>query len=297
MLLDQKLSRVFGADRVFRSSRSITGSTPFRPEIVTAASECSIMISLIGPLWLAADDSGTRRIDRPGDWVRLELELAIAQERPILPVLVGGIRLPAEIDLPPSIESLAGRQYTRLHHRSAERDLAHIVDQVREVIGPAFTGHAAPKPEESVPLTSLKSTGRSGDVTLGTAQINGHEYIDSIIYRSTHFPNGRTGSTSYNLGMRFRKLEVTVAVLDDAADARQTGHFEVFVDGRKREGVAVVQGRPRVLVVDVTDALNLQLVARRTDVVGSPMQAGANIAVGVPNNLPELAWGNPMLHP
>lgn len=298
MLLDQKLSAVFGADRVFRSSRSIIGATPFAQEIVTASSSCAVMLPLIGPHWFRVDGkTGGRLIDDPGNWVRREIELALACQRPVLPVLVGDRPRLEENELPASIRELAGLQYTRFHHRSAERDLTNIADQVRAVLGPGIAGHAAPRPTSSTALTTLNPTTRSSDVYFGSAKINGSEYTSSIIYRSKYFANSSKGVISFNVGMSYRQLEVIVGVLDDAADSRQTGHFEVYADGVKRAHVTAVQKQPRVVTVDLTDVLNLQLVAYRTDVVGSPLMAGVNATSGVSNNLPELAWGDPLLHP
>jgi hypothetical protein len=42
---------------------------------------------------------------------------------------------------------------------------------------------------------------------------------------------------------------------------------------------------------------NLRLEAHRPCTTAHPLMAGANVAGGVSNKLPELAWGDPMLYP
>jgi hypothetical protein len=296
VLLDEKLSRVFGPDTVFRSSRSIPAAAPFQPALLQAVTECSVVLAVIGPHWLTPDEHGHRRIDAPADWVRLELEIAMASGKPIIPILVGDAELPEPRDLPPTIRSLADRQYRRLHHRSAEFDLMHIVDEVRRNLPPQH-GTPLPKPADSVLLTSLPVAQRSTDVRLGAADLNGRHYGDSVVYRCDLFAGDPRGLISFNLGMRFRRLETTVGVLDDATDSDQTGVFRVILDGTIKAEVTAKQGQPRVLGVDLTDGLRLQLLAYRPGTTESPLLAGARIAGGLSNHLPELAWGNPTLHP
>ena len=50
----------------------------FERFIETAVNSCDVLLALIGPDWLAATDSaGGRRLDRPGDYVRLEIATAL----------------------------------------------------------------------------------------------------------------------------------------------------------------------------------------------------------------------------
>ncbi|WP_053738304.1 TIR domain-containing protein [Nocardia sp. NRRL S-836] len=295
VLVDQKLSRVLGRDRVFRSSTSIDPGVPFDPELVRAASTCAVMLVLIGPHWLTVTGGGLPRLHVPGDWVRLEIELALRNGARVVPVLVGDTRLPEAVDLPPTIAALAGHQYLRLHHRSAEYDLAQILDAVRPLVG-SDGSVPPPPPADTTRLATLPVAGRSPDVSLGGADLNGRHYGDSVVYRCSGFCHEPKGQIEFNLGRRFRRFEATVGVLDDAVDAGQTGVFEVFVDGSPRGPHTAGQGAPRVVRLDVTDALRLRLVAYRPGTTAHPMLAGANIAGGRSNRLPELAWGNPTLY-
>ncbi|WP_268872267.1 MULTISPECIES: TIR domain-containing protein [Kutzneria] len=297
VLIDQKLCRHFGEDAVFRSSRSISPATLFDPELLKAVNESAVVLVVIGPNWLTVSRDGEQRIFAPADWVRTEIEIATAGNKSIIPILVGEVTMPLAKDLPPTISSLASRQYVRLHHRSAERDLTHIVDAVREKLADRERGVKLPKATNSVLLTSLGVTQRSADIKLGAADINGRHYSDSIVYQCRDFAHEPQGSISFNLGMNYRKLEVTAGVLDNAADPGQTGVFQVITDGQVRKEVTVRQGQPQNLTIDVSDVLNLRLLVYRPGTTVHPMLAGARLMGGQSNYLPELAWGKPVLHP
>ncbi|MCT2581531.1 TIR domain-containing protein [Actinophytocola gossypii] len=295
VLFDQRLSQAFGPEHVFMSSRSMRGGTVFPPELEKEATTCAAMLVLVGPRWLVPDSDGERRIDEPGDWVRKEIELALWNQRPVIPVLVGDRqRLHESDNLPASIAGLVDHQYLRFHHRSATYDLMHLVDEIRHHVGKG--GIELPTPENSVLLTSLRPT-RRADVRLAAAEINGRYYGDSIVYRPSVFANHPRGSISFSLGRNYRRLDVIVGVLDDAAEADQLGVFRVIADGAVRNEVAVRQGQPRELSVDVSGVLHLALEAHRPGMTQHPMMAGVNVAGGQSNRLPELAWGNPVLHP
>lgn len=293
MLLDQGLSAKFGSDAVFRSSRSIPAAAEFDTALRQAVADCSVMLVLIGRNWMVLED-GRPRLFAPEDWVRTEIELALRAGKKVIPVIVGDRRLPAANELPPSIMGLAKLQYRRFHYRNAEYDVLHIADAVREYIQ---DGTRTPRPTASARLASLPANRSARDVKVGPATIDGRLYSESIIYRCQDFANGPRGEIAFNLGKRYRRFEATVGVLDDAADAGQTGVFQVRVDGVQRKEVTATLGRPCTIVVDITDGLNLELVAYRPGMTVSPLLAGARMAGGLSNHLPELAWGNPTVHP
>jgi formylglycine-generating enzyme required for sulfatase activity len=68
--------------------------------------QCKVMLAIIGPNWVDARDA--RRLDNPEDWVRLEIERALARKIPVIPVLVAGATLSSKSDLTPSLQPLVG---------------------------------------------------------------------------------------------------------------------------------------------------------------------------------------------
>lgn len=276
-LIDQGLCRTFGTDRVFRSSRAMHGGALFPPTLEAEAADCAVMIAVIGRHWLT-DRGGARRLDNPDDWVRREIEFALAGGRPLIPVLTDD-RAPLGVAdrLPESIAGLADRTYLRFTH---EPDLAQVIAEVR----PHINGRPDP-----VRLVSLRPAQRSPDVRLGSAELGGVFHADSIVFRPIMFATHVRGMISFTLGMRYRTLTVTAGVLDDATEPEQVGVFTVIGDGRRLKQVTVTRGQPRRLTVDVTDVLNLKLEAYRPGTTTGP---GARSP-----KLPELAWGDPIVRP
>jgi hypothetical protein len=150
-----------------------------------------------------------------------------------------------------------------------------------------------PTGDESVLLTSLRPAHRGSDIRFHAAEINGHHYGDSIVYRPDLFCNEPRGAVEFTLGRKFRQFEAMAGVLDDAREGHQTGHFQLFADGRLRARGTTELGKPVRFRVAVTGVLRLRLVAYRADTVASPMMIGALMTSGKSGNMPELAWGDP----
>ncbi len=87
-LFDQ-LTAHLGADRVFKDMDSIEPGDDFADVITEAVSSCAVLLAVIGPRWLAAAGPDERRLDDAGDFVRLEIEAALARGVRVIPVLCG----------------------------------------------------------------------------------------------------------------------------------------------------------------------------------------------------------------
>jgi hypothetical protein len=105
------LRQNFSRDDVFRDLDSLPPGADFRAVITEAVQACDVVIVIIGAGWLKAKNKkGALRLSDPNDFVRLEIEGALARKIPIIPVLVGGTKIPAAETLPSSIQPLAFRQ-------------------------------------------------------------------------------------------------------------------------------------------------------------------------------------------
>jgi hypothetical protein len=72
--------------------------------------QCEVLLAVIGRDWLSVTDAnGNRRLDQPGDFVRIELESALTRNIPVVPLLVRRASTPKAADLPESIRELAKR--------------------------------------------------------------------------------------------------------------------------------------------------------------------------------------------
>jgi hypothetical protein len=98
----------FSKKCVFKDVDSIPLGKDFRRVLQQAVKGAGVVIAVIGPRWLtAADAGGRRRLDDPDDFVRLELEMALALGKPVIPITVSHAGMVAADDLPESIRPLA----------------------------------------------------------------------------------------------------------------------------------------------------------------------------------------------
>jgi hypothetical protein len=102
------LTRRFGRARIFKDVDNIPPGVDFGRYISDVLPRCRVALILIGPNWAQIKDGvGDRRLDDPQDWVRLEVESALASKGLlVVPVLVNGARLPQEDQLPSSLRPL-----------------------------------------------------------------------------------------------------------------------------------------------------------------------------------------------
>ena len=95
-------------------------------------------MAVIGPNWLtAADERGRRRLDDPDDFVRLEIEAALARGVRVIPVLAEGAVVPRRQDLPESLAGLARRNALLIRHESFRSDATRLVTAIERLLAPA----------------------------------------------------------------------------------------------------------------------------------------------------------------
>src|SRR6185437_7032505 len=125
--LYDRLSGRFGPDQVFMDVDSIAFGIDFTQAITEAVSQCAIMLVLIGREWSAVTDGrGRRRIDDPDDFVRVEIEAALARDIRVVPVLVEGAVLPQASDLPSGLRPLIRRQALLLSHAGFGAEVSRL---------------------------------------------------------------------------------------------------------------------------------------------------------------------------
>jgi hypothetical protein len=111
----------FTEDQIFMDIDTIAPGDDFREVIADAVAKCDVFLAVIGKQWATIRDKQRgRRLDNPGDYVRLELEAALERDIPVIPVLVDGAKMPSEKDLPQSLSpSPTGKRSTSLTHAGA----------------------------------------------------------------------------------------------------------------------------------------------------------------------------------
>jgi hypothetical protein len=102
-----RLAEYYGADAIFMDIDSIPFGIDFRQQIHEVVTKNHIMLVLIGQKWMGAKKGGMFRISGDkDDPVRIEIETALKQRMPLIPVLVGRASMPKSSALPESLQKL-----------------------------------------------------------------------------------------------------------------------------------------------------------------------------------------------
>jgi len=132
-LYDHLVER-FGREKVFMDLAAIRPGSDFMEVIERALDECGVFVVLIGSRWLnCTDPAGCRRLDDPGDFVRLELEAALHRDTTIIPLLVQHAKMPDPTDLPSSVRGLARRQALELSDLRWRSDVTVLLEALESL--------------------------------------------------------------------------------------------------------------------------------------------------------------------
>lgn len=87
-----RLCLAFGENAIFKDVYNLGPGVEFGEYILGVLTKCRVFLALIGPTWEdLRNETGKRRLDDPKDWVRIELETALATPSlQVIPVLVNG---------------------------------------------------------------------------------------------------------------------------------------------------------------------------------------------------------------
>jgi TIR domain len=94
-----------------------------------AAGSCHAMLAVMGRDWATIrGDDGRPRLQDPDDWVRREIETALQRDGVVvIPVVVGGGRVPDPDELPESLRPLTDRQAQHLNEQSFDHDFRRLL--------------------------------------------------------------------------------------------------------------------------------------------------------------------------
>lgn len=125
--LAESLSRSIGPDAVFIDEKQITPGEGFPAVLHNAVEQCRVMVVVIGPGWSRVADGSGIRLHQQEDWVRTEIETALAQLKKVIPILVGRAAMPSPGELPESIARLAELQAVDVRDASWDDDVRRLV--------------------------------------------------------------------------------------------------------------------------------------------------------------------------
>jgi ABC-type amino acid transport substrate-binding protein len=148
--LYERLAERFGADQVFKDVDSIELGDDFVEAINRAVGSCNVLLAIIGDQWVTITDKhGQRRLDKPDDFVRLEVEAALARDVRLIPILVEGAPMPAAEELPASMAALSRRQALELSPNRFDLDTGRLLSVLDKTLAELGVGQAV---EDTVEL-------------------------------------------------------------------------------------------------------------------------------------------------
>src|SRR5436190_10820779 len=131
----QRVQRKFGSRQPFMDVVSIQRGLDFRQVLDDHLKKSAVMLAVNGPRWVDARDAdGNRRLDDPEDFIRLEVARALKRDIAVVPVLVGGARMPKSADLPDDLRGLTRRQGITVTHENFPSDMDALEKDLRALL-------------------------------------------------------------------------------------------------------------------------------------------------------------------
>lgn len=109
----------------------------FRSVLSRKLETCDVVLVLIGPRWLSAQDqlTGGRRLDAKDDYVRFEVVTALKAGKTIIPVLLPGGKLPGAGELPEDIRDIVWRNAVDIRYEHWAADVNALMAGLPASVG------------------------------------------------------------------------------------------------------------------------------------------------------------------
>jgi hypothetical protein len=134
--LHDRLAEAFGRDNLFMDVDNIPIGINFADYLNNQVAQCDAMLSVIGPNWLnAKDEADQRRLDKPDDFVAVEIAAALSRNLLVIPVLVDGTHMPKASELPASLKQFALRNAIQLRNTNFGSDAEELIAKMCEALG------------------------------------------------------------------------------------------------------------------------------------------------------------------
>ncbi len=197
-LYDAMVNR-FGEGNVFMDVELAPG-VDFVERITEVVSGCLALIVVMGPNWATAQDGeGSRRLEDPADFVRLEVETGLSRGDVMpIPVLVSGARMPRKELLPEPLRPLTRRNAVELSEARWGYDVGRLFGALDELVpsdgARPLAAPPVPPPVPSPPPSRSNRLIVEGMAVAGVAaaagralaaKIGGQEAIDNEAWSET----------------------------------------------------------------------------------------------------------------
>ncbi len=291
--LFDRLAEHFAAGQVFKDVDSIELGDDFVEVITTAVGSCDVLLALIGDEWLTiTDEYGRRRLDNPDDFVRLEIEAALARKVRVIPILVDGARMPKADELPPSLTMLVRRQALELSPNRFDADTTRLLKVLERTLAQvqAQPAVAAPAP----PRLELSAT----VLDFGRLPLHGHSPERRVRLGNAGGGTLNARVTTQASWLQLRQLSDEVALaVDTTAVGEHQGVVTVDSDGGSANIRVLVLVDPKSLpaseaaVIPHPEAVPEKLEGTRP---GAEQDAALSkpdsLWTGRPSDRPDMRW-------
>jgi hypothetical protein len=133
----------FGESSVFTDIDSIPLGVDFLDHINSVLSACDALIAIVGPRWIDGGGDPGQGVHLETDFVRLEVEAALKRKIPIIPVLVGGARMPSQDQLPDALRPFVFRNGTSIDSGlNFRNDVNRLIRSLDETLPVTSTARA-----------------------------------------------------------------------------------------------------------------------------------------------------------
>ena len=158
--LFDRLAAHFGKGQVFKDIDSIRPGDDFVKVITDAVGACDVLLALIGSGWLTSkNEDGQRRLDKPDDFVRLEIQAALQRDIRVIPVLIQGAQMPRAQDLPDSLAALVRRQAVELSPSRFDFDSGRLLSFLETALAENQGLPVSPGPEGGAAVPAKDDAG------------------------------------------------------------------------------------------------------------------------------------------
>jgi hypothetical protein len=213
-----KLANHYGEDGVFMDTESIPLGFDYRKQIKDALLKNKVFIAVIGPKWLGGSGREAR-INEENDPVRIEVETALQQGLPIIPVLVSGATIPKATELPQSLHALCYLNGTEVDGGGDfHLHMGRVIQAIDQIVK---ASEAAPsRPSRKWPLLALGAIGCLILAAIGIwAYTSISDYVKSAVTRVAPYIDQ---AFYYKLSTEFRGSNMKLDVINGGPNENLT---------------------------------------------------------------------------
>ncbi len=186
--LYSRLEQAFPSESLFMDVDNIAPGLDFVQVLNDEVACCDVVIAVIGKNWLSVtDETGARRLDNPEDFVRIEIESALAQKKRVIPVLVNDARMPRSTELPETMRGFARCNAVRLTHERFRADVLGLIKSLEQLLKEA---EAARRAEGEASRREVKAKEKAEAERLRQERLEARKRSESETGGTSSLPRG-----------------------------------------------------------------------------------------------------------